>query len=184
MSVRCLALLLPCLFACALSAQAEIEVLRGAVSIADGGADTISNTGTSPFNISYTIRNDGAADLTLTGMPEVAVSGESNCTVSLLVAPVSPVAPGGGTTSFTLQVSPLSAATFSFEVSIASDDADETPYDYTFTGYTSLPAATAGDSEGGGDDCSTRGAPGSGLLVLAGLLASALAAFRNLRRVD
>lgn len=182
--MRLLALLLPCLFACVLTAQPEIDVLRGAVSIADGGADTISNTGISPFNISYTIRNDGVTDLMLTGMPEVAVSGETNCTVSLLLAPVSPVAPGGGTTTFTLQVTPQSAATFSFEVSIASDDADENPYNYTFTGYTSVPAAPSGDGGGDGDDCSTRGAPGFGLLVPVGLLALALAALRLRRRVD
>lgn len=183
--MRCLALLLPCLFACVLTAQPEIDVLRGAVSIADGGADTISNTGTSPFNISYTIRNDGVSDLNLTSMPEVSVSGESNCTVVLLLSPVSPVASGGGTTSFTLQVTPLSAAAFSFDVSIPNDDADENPYDFTFTGYPSLPPSpSGGGGNDGGDDCSTRGAPGHGMLMLAGLLALACATLRLRRRID
>ena len=165
-------LLLILLFPCALAAQPEMELLRSGAPIADGGTDSLDNTGSSPFNITWTIRNDGTTDLDLNGTPEIVVSAETNCSVNVLTPPTTPVAPAGGTTTFTLQVSPVSATEFSFEVSIANNDADENPYTFTFDGDTRAPSSGGGGGGGsGGGDCSTSEGTGPfWLLLLCGVL--------------
>lgn len=160
-------LLLLLLFPCALAAQPEMTLLRAGSPIPDGGIDSIDSTGTSPFNITWTIRNDGTTDLSVS---PPAISGESNCTVTVLNQPVSPVAPAG-TTTFTLQVSPVSATDFSFAVSITNDDADENPYNFELQGDTQAPSGGSSGGGGGSDeDCSTSERSGS-LWLLVVLLA-------------
>jgi hypothetical protein len=171
--------ILPLIFACPLAAQAEMDVQRAAVSIPDGGNDSVNNTGTSPFNLTYTIRNDGTLDLDLTGTPEVAISGETNCTVSVLSPPATPVTPSS-TTTFIVQVSPLSSAAVSFALSIANNDADENPYDFTFNASPSAPNPSDG-SGGKAGGCST-GELGGGGMMLAGLVLLVLATMRVRQR--
>jgi hypothetical protein len=166
------------LFASPLAAQAEMDVQRAGVSIADGGNDSVTNTGTSPFNLTYTIRNDGTTDLNLTGTPEVAISAETNCTVSVISAPVTPVT-ASGTTTFILQVSPQSAANFSFALSIANDDADENPYDFTFNASPAAPKSGGGGDGGKTGGCST-GECGGGRLMFAALLLLGICLARRL----
>lgn len=166
------------LFPCALAAQPEMELMRSGTLIADGGTDALNNTGASPFNITWTIRNDGTSDLNVTG---VSISDESNCTVTVLSAPATPVASGGMTTTFTLQVSPIAAAEFSFVVSIANDDGDESPYNFTFSGHTSTPSNKGGGGGGGSSGCSTEES-GSALLILA-LCGVVLALLRPINRI-
>lgn len=166
-------LLILLLFPCALCAQAEMELLRAGNPIANGATDSIDSTGTSPFNITWTIRNDGVGDLTVSAP---VISGETNCTVTLLSAPVSPVSSGGGTTTFTLQVSPISATDFTFDVSITNDDADENPYNFTLDGDTEAPPNKKSGGGGGGDGgCSTGDSTGlfwlSACLVALAMLA-------------
>jgi hypothetical protein len=189
--LRILLILLCACLAGSVFAQPEIDVLRGGVSIPDGGSDDVSNTGFSPFNLTYTIANTGSSNLALTSMPEVVISNESNCSVSMLAAPSTPVASAGSTT-FTLQVSPTSATGFSFDISIPNDDTDENPYDFTFNGNTTSSNSSSG---GGGSNggCSSNEAPGPELLCWLVLLSSALLGRtvfhkpptqRDLRRVD
>lgn len=175
-------LILLFLLATPLAAQAEMDVQRLGVSIADGGTDSATNTGTSPFNLTYTIHNDGTADLNLTGSPEVVLSGEDNCTVSVLSPPATPVAQAGSTT-FILQVTPLSSASFSFEVSIDNDDADENPYDFIFSATTSSPpASNNGGSSKKDSSCSTGTTPGAvWLLLVSGVAALLLVRRKSLR---
>lgn len=157
-------LLILLLFPCALAAQPEMELLRSGNPIADGGTDSIDSTGTSPFNITWTIRNDGATDLTVSAP---VVSGETNCTVTVLAPPTSPVSSAGGTTTFTLQVSPVTATDFSFDVSIGNDDGDENPYDFTLDGDPATPTIKSDGGGGGGSDgCSTGESPGLFWLVV------------------
>jgi hypothetical protein len=165
------------LLASPLAAQAEMDVQRGGNSIADGGNDSVTNTGTSPFNLTYTIRNDGAAALNLTDTPEVAISAEVNCTVSVISAPVTPVA-ASGTTTFIVQVSPQSAAAFSFALSIANDDVDENPYDFTFNANPAAPKS-GNDGDGSKDGGCSTAESGRGRLMFAALL---LLGFCLLRR--
>jgi len=169
---RCTLVLLMLMAACAAAAQPEMDVQRDGDSIADGGADTATNTGTSPFNITYTIRNDGTTDLSLTAMPEVVISSETNCTVTQLAAPATTIS-AAGTTTFLLRVTPTSTAGFSFAVSIDNDDADENPYNWAFSGS---PFSSGSSSKGGSakdEGCSTTGASNP---VWAALAASALLA--------
>lgn len=160
-----------CVTAGALAAQPEMDVQRAGVSIADGATDTVSNPGTSPFNLYYTINNDGTTDLTLTSMPEVVISGEVNCTVVVLAAPISPVA-AAGSTSFTLQVTPLSSTDFEFDITIANDDGNENPYNIHFDAKPVSPPSKSGSSKKAGGNCSTneREVSAGWLVLLAGLL--------------
>lgn len=178
-------LLLIVLFALApvLAAQADMGVSRDGKVVANGGTDTANHTGTSPFNLKYTIENNGATDLTLDGTPAVAVSNPSNCSVSVVETPGTPVA-GGASTTFTLQVSPVTATGFSFNVSIPNNDPDDDPYDFTFNGAT---GSFSGGGSGGGSssgDCSTGESTGGAMLLLLGVLCAALPAYRSRRRAD
>lgn len=165
--------LLALLFALPLAAQPDMQLLRGTAEIANGGEDSLTNTGFSPFNITYTIRNDGTTDLDLTGMPLLAISNQDNCSVTILQDPATPVAAAASTT-FRLQVSPISATSFSFAVSIASNDTLQNPYTFTLKGNTSK-SSDKGDSSSVSSDCSTgarNGLPWLALLLALGWLAA------------
>jgi len=116
------------------SGPQEISVARGATAVTDGGTDMLGSTA---FGVSvpvvYTISNSGAVTLALTGTPVVAISGQSNCTAAVAVQPGATVS-GGGNVSFTVNLNVASAAAFSFAVSIANDDTDENPFDFTASG--------------------------------------------------
>ncbi|MBZ0135257.1 MAG: hypothetical protein K8I27_02650 [Planctomycetes bacterium] len=171
-------LMLILLFPCALAAQPEMQLLRSGAAIADEGTDAINNTGSSPFNITWTIRNDGTSDLSVTG---ITISAETNCTVTVLSPPATPVAGSGMTTTFTLQVSPIASAEFSFVVGIPNDDADENPYNFTFNGHTSTPSSKGGGSGGGDSGCSTD--ESHSVFVILALFGLALALLRPINRI-
>lgn len=168
------------------TAAPEIDVLRGAVSIADGGTDTMTNTGTAPFNVTYTIFNQGAQALNLTGTAgsEVVVSGTSNCSVVVTQPAATSLASGVGTT-FMLAITPSAAGGFSFDLSIANDDANENPYNFAFSGNTTTGGGTSlgigGGGGGGGGGCTAATNTGWPLLVLLATLAGLFAMLR-LRR--
>ena len=175
-------LLLSLIFVCAgfCYGQAQIEILRLGTVVADGGTDAITFTGTSPFNINYTIRNDGSAALGLTGTPLVEITATTNCTVSLLIPPPASVA-ATDEEVFTLQVSPVSATSFSFSVSI-EHDAGATAYVWTFTGTPGGSPAGGGGGGGGNSGCSTNEQPGWLMLVALALLAHRLSTRRDRHR--
>lgn len=172
-------LLLVCLFASGLAAQAEISVSRGASNIASGSTEKVNYTGISPFNLTYTITNLGSSDLLLPS--GVAISALDNCTVTELVAVASPVV-AGSPESFTLQVAPVSAGEFSFILTVANNDADENPFSWTFDGHTSKPSS-GGSGKGNSGDCSTGESTQRPALWLLVLIAAACAWLgRDLRR--
>ncbi len=117
---------------------AEMEVLRGATPVADGGTDTgvtILSTGS---NLTYTIQNVGGRDLNLTGGTLVVVTAGTNVTtVTVTTDPTTPVA-GGGNTTFVINVVPTTASAggdaYDFTVSIDNNDSDENPYNFTVSG--------------------------------------------------
>ncbi len=170
-------MLLILLCAAPLTAQADFVLLRGAVVFNNGSADEMENTGASPFNLTYTIRNVGTADMNLTGAPLVAISDEDNCTVTLIQDPATPIAMGGGSTTFRLQVAPVAATEFSFTLSIANDDPNSNPFNISFDGNTTEPDDPQ-RSSGGGDDCSTHSG-GHPVLMMAAVAALALLAARR-----
>jgi hypothetical protein len=164
----------------------EITVLKnGTINITDGGTDSQTGTGVALFSVNYTIRNDGAATLNLTGGAgnEVSVSGSVNCLVGVTQPGSSSIAPSG-TTTFSIQVTPTAAGTFSFVVTIANDDANENPYNWTFNGNTASGGGgggAGGGGGGGGGGCSNAGS-GQGWLALVGLLGLLTASTRLRKR--
>lgn len=110
----------------------EMDVTRGAAAIGDGGTDTLSGLDAgAPATLNYTISNFGTAPLTLT-LP-AALGSMVNCSVSVTVSPSSPVA-ASGSTSTTLTITPTAAGAFSCTYSIANNDLDENPYNWTISG--------------------------------------------------
>jgi hypothetical protein len=136
----------------------EIHVVRGASAIVDGGTDAVGNL---PFgqNLIYacTIRNQGTAALSLSGSPAlVALSGASNLgNLAVTTQPAASVA-AGAATSFTVSFRVLAAGAFSLNLTIPSNDSDENPYDWTFSGLgvaePELDVSRAGGIPDGGTD--------------------------------
>lgn len=148
----------------------EITLLRGTTEIASGGGDNAYSTG-GPVAVTYTIRNDG---ITTLNVGAISFANQSNCTVVVTTAPAATVAPAA-TSDFTITITPTAPGAFSFDMAVASDDADENPYEVHIAGI-----AAAG-SKGGDDDeveaCSTS--PSKGLAWLAVIAALLLAARRS-----
>ncbi|MCA8916979.1 MAG: IPT/TIG domain-containing protein [Planctomycetes bacterium] len=149
----------------------EIAVLRdGLTNIADGSTESENNTGVASFAANYTIQNVGTATLNLTGGAgtEVVVAGLTNCTV-LVTQPTTSAIGSSSSTTFSLQITPTAAGAFSFTVSMANDDADENPFNWTYSGNTA--GGGSGGGGGGGDGgCSTDSSNGLSIFALLGIL--------------
>ncbi|MDA3865758.1 MAG: carbohydrate binding domain-containing protein [Salinivirgaceae bacterium] len=113
--------------------KTEINVKQGSTNIPD-------NTGTfdfgdvayeTPKTITYTIENTGDQVLNLTNTPRVALTG----TGYSLAADAPDSIPAFGTATFQVALTTsAAAANYSGAVSIANDDLDENPYNFTLTG--------------------------------------------------
>ncbi len=126
-----------------LSPDPEIVVTRDGVVVVDGGTDAV--TGTAPGSgrsLTWQIRNEGGAALTLS--PPVTVSGESNCAVTVDPQPGASLNPGA-TTSLGVTVTPAAEGAWSFGLSLANNDSDENPMDFTVSGT----AVVGGDADAG-----------------------------------
>jgi len=121
----------------------EIDILGNSVSIASG-ASTLSNTDSTAFGnvtvgdsihiITYTIENNGPADLNLTGSwPRIAISGSHAGDFSVHSAPGSPVATSGSTT-FQIAFDPLTSGTRSAILTVLNNDPDEGTYSFAIQG--------------------------------------------------
>jgi hypothetical protein len=149
----------------ALAAQPEIDVQRAGVSVSDGGTDNLGNsTGNSPFSVTYTILNTGSSTLTLeTGTP---ITGSNPNQLNYTINPPASVTVAAGTsTTFVVDLDPLTDGAWSMNISIDSDDVDEDPYNF-------LLAGNAGVKKKEDDDCSTGENSGPSLVLLAGLFAA------------
>ncbi len=120
----------------------EINILGNAVSIADGDVSpsATDHTDFGSVNINagtavrtFTIQNTGGANLTLLGNPMVSISGTNASDFTVTALPTSPVSPTGST-NFQITFDPSATGTRSAMVSIANDDADENPYDFSIQG--------------------------------------------------
>jgi hypothetical protein len=150
----------------------EIDVMRGAIAVVSGGADTLGSAQIGTVNLVYTISNTGTGPLAIT--TPVTISGETNCTVNVTTQPGNSVAAAGSTT-LGLSVIPTAAGAYSFMVSITNDDANENPYVFTASGTATAVPKSKGDSGGddGGNCTAVAGAHTTwiGLLMLLGMLA-------------
>ncbi len=117
----------------------EIDVFGNGVAIADGDvtpsvADSTDFGNTTNNTNTFTITNNGSADLTLSGA--VSISPTTNFSISdavdnLVISP-------GGSETFDVTFSPVGTGTVTATVTINSDDADEEPYTFDVQG-TSAP---------------------------------------------
>jgi hypothetical protein len=129
----------------------EMDVKGLNVSIADSDAtpsladDTdfgsVSITGGTVSHV-FTIENTGSLSLNLNGNPRVAVGGPNAADFTVTAQPNSPVAAGGSTT-FTVVFDPAAVGLSSATVSIANDDLDENPYNFSIQGAGSAPSPPA-----------------------------------------
>lgn len=92
--------------------------------------------GASSSSFTFIIRNSGAADLT--GLA-VTKDGSHAGDFSVSVIGMSDTVAPGGSTSFTVTFTPTAGGTRSAAIHIASNDADENPFDITLTGTATAP---------------------------------------------
>ena len=111
--------------------------------VADGTDFGSADITTGSVDRTFTIENTGTADLDLTGTPKLDITGTHAVDFSVTVQPTSPVASGGGTTTFTVHFDPSAAGLRTATVSIANNDADENPYDFVIQGTGSTAAEMA-----------------------------------------
>ncbi|MHC4598088.1 MAG: hypothetical protein ACYS47_03695, partial [Planctomycetota bacterium] len=164
----------------------EMNVSRGGTGVADGSTETgaVVVAG-NPQAFVYAVDNPGSGTLNLTGSPAVAVSNRINCTATVTTAPSGSVVPGGNT-SFTLSVTgTASGSPFSVDLSIANDDSDENPYNWTLSGNVNAPPPPEMDvtrsgmavTDGGSDNgfSFTQGTPATITYVIANTASGASA---------
>jgi hypothetical protein len=129
-------------------AEPEISVEGNSVTIADG--DTVPTTAdhtdfgnadvaTGTVVRTFTVRNTGRRELNLTGSPLVAISGANAGDFTVTVPPASAVAALTGTTTFSVQFDPSATGARTATISVANDDADESPYNFAIQGNGTAP---------------------------------------------
>lgn len=88
----------------------------------------------------YTIKNAGFSDLTLTGTPKVVVGGAGASSFSVTLQPTSPIVSGGSTT-VTVQFDPTTATNLLATLTIANNDATKNPFVINISGDGASPDA-------------------------------------------
>ncbi len=131
-----------------LQAGVEMDVLGSGQSILDNDAtpSPIDGTdfGTAESNVqtvahTFTIRNTGTADLMLTGVPFVAITGPDAGQFSISTSPT-PIIGANSTTTFTVTYTPTTVGVHNAILSIANNDSNENPYNFSITGQGTGPA--------------------------------------------
>ena len=127
----------------------EMDVSGNNVAIADD--DTTPQTGDNTdfgsvtansvsVSRTFTIANSGTAPLTLSGTPRVQITGANASDFTVSVQPSSSVT-AGSTTTFQVTFSPTATGVRSATISIANDDGNENPYNFSIQGTgTTAPA--------------------------------------------
>ena len=139
---------------------AEMDVTRAGSAVADEGTDAISGSIVgSGTQLTYTIANLGNVNLTLTTpTTPVLVSGNSNCTVVVNSQPTNTVLPSTGA-DLLVTVTPGAIGNWTATLSIANNDPNEAPYNWTISGtamsrYNSWASGTAMNVDSNGDGIS------------------------------
>jgi len=119
-----------------------MSVEGNSVEIADGDntSSTADHTDFGSADISggtvvrtFTIKNTGSAALNLTDTPIVAVGGTHAADFTVTTQPTTPVAASGNTT-FQVTFDPSATGARTATLSIANDDSDENPYNFSIQG--------------------------------------------------
>jgi hypothetical protein len=102
-------------------------------STLDGTDFGSRNLGGDSQDRTFTIENRGEAPLVLSGNPSVSITGPQASDWTVTSPPTSPVPPGGST-QFTVRFRPAAPGLRSATLSIASDDTDESPFQFAVQG--------------------------------------------------
>ena len=103
-------------------------------------ADILDNVGTQDFGtvlvgankeLSFTLKNTGDADLTLSAP---TIDGADQAAFTVTTSPTSPVTGPSGSTTLTVRFAPASLGTKSAALHIVNNDATKTPFDIALTG--------------------------------------------------
>jgi hypothetical protein len=123
--------------------NSEINVQGNATNIVDGDLtpSTVDNTDFDLVSVGnsvikpFVIQNTGVGILILTGSsPYVTISGANAADFAVTVLPVTPVAATSGSTTFEITFTPSAGGLRTATLSIANNDANENPYDFSIQG--------------------------------------------------
>ncbi len=128
----------------------EIDVLGNNLIIPPGAAvptlanhsdfGSVAEAGNATLTRTFTIRNTGAADLNLTGTPDlIAVSGTNAADFTVTAVPAALVAALTGTTPFQVTFNPSAIGLRTAIISIANNDTDKHPYVFAIQGNGTAP---------------------------------------------
>lgn len=127
-----------------LSPAPEIGVSQSGIAISDGGSRNFGPaTAGRPAVLTFVITNTGNSNLTGLGM---TIDGSNASQFTVTTLPMVPVTGPTGSTTFAVTFTPVGVGARSAVLHIASNDADENPYDIELTGAgLSSTADTDGD---------------------------------------
>ncbi len=112
-----------------------VEIADGSSSISTGNNTDFGTVDTGSNNaLVFAIENEGSADLDLTGSPLVTIGGANASDFTVTSAPTTPIASGGGKVYFEITFAPTASGSRTATVSIANNDDDENPYNFTIGG--------------------------------------------------
>jgi len=89
-------------------------------------------------SLTFTIHNTGTDDLLLNGLPKVAVTGADAALFTIVSQPRNLIVTGDSAT-FTVNFTPTGTGTKTAQLSIKTNDSDESPYVIQLTGTVLLP---------------------------------------------
>ncbi len=111
--------------------------------LAGGTKSFGSVTPNSTADLVFTIRNLGSADLTGLG---ITIDGVDSALFTIRTSPSAPLSGPGGSTTFTVRFAPVSSGAKTATLHVASNDADENPFNLILTGTGTSPGFTSRDS--------------------------------------
>ena len=116
----------------AVEQPAGTNLTDGVSTVAFGTVLTGANT-----SLTFTIKNTGGSGSNLTGLG-ITIDGANASDFSVTTGPTAPVVGPSGSTIFTLRFAPTTAGAKISAIHIASNDADENPFDIALTGQALL----------------------------------------------
>lgn len=137
----------------------EINVKQGTTNIATGGTYNFGNQafGTSSSAITFTVENEGQESLSV-GTLSISGTNASEFAITQVDTTLPHSVSGGGNTTFTVTFSPTGAGSKTAQLSLANDDANESPYIINLTGV----GGPANDNCSGAIDLTVNANPVTG----------------------
>lgn len=133
----------------------EIDIQGNGISITDGDTSPSSSDHTDfgssdvangTVERTFTLKNTGDGELTLSGLPVVTLSGDDAADFSVIALPANSI-PAGGSTTFKILFDPSGGGIRNATVHIESDDPDEAAYDFAIKGTGTYPSAAQSSSQ-------------------------------------